>query len=140
LKFDEVNIGEVFNSSSYTISKEEIVEFALQFDPQYMHVDEEKANQSIFKGIIASGVHTLSLSIKLWNEISVWGTDVIAGTGMNNLEYTKPVYPGDDLYVMAEVIKKRGKRKSGEVTILLTTYKNDGIQVLKAEMSVLLVK
>ena len=117
MKFDELSIGQKFETLSYKVSKEEIITFARQFDPQYMHIDEEKAKQSRFKGIIASGLHTLSLSFKLWVETGVFGDDVIAGTGVNNLKFTKPVYPDDVLYVTTEVIKKEERKGSGEVTL-----------------------
>lgn len=140
MKFGEIITGEIAVSDTYTINKEEIKEFALQYDPQYMHINEAKANKSIFKGIIASGMHTLSLTFKLWNQIFDLGEDVIAGTGINNLKLTKPVYPGDILYMTSEVIKKRERRNNGEITILINTYKNDGVQVLQFESVVLVAK
>jgi acyl dehydratase len=140
MKFDELSIGQKFETSSYKVGKEEIITFATQFDPQYMHIDEEKAKQSSFKGIIASGLHTLSLSSKLWVESGVLGDDVIAGTGVNNLKFTKPVYPEDVLYVTTEVIKKEERQGSGKVTLLLSSFKNNGEQVLKAEISALVSK
>lgn len=140
MKFGEISIGQRFETASYKVSKEEIIIFAAQFDPQYMHIDEEKAKQSRFKGIIASGLHTLSLSFKLWVETGIFGDDVIAGTGVDNLKFTKPVFPEDVLYVTTEVIKKEERKESGEVTLLLTTFNNNGEQVLKAELSALVSK
>ncbi|WP_045516177.1 MaoC family dehydratase [Neobacillus niacini] len=140
MKFGEISIGQRFETASYKVSREEIIIFAAQFDPQYMHIDEEKAKQSRFKGIIASGLHTLSLSFKLWVETGIFGDDVIAGTGVDNLKFTKPVFPEDVLYVTTEVIKKEERKGSGEVTLLLTTFNNNGEQVLKAELSALVSK
>jgi acyl dehydratase len=140
MKFDELAIGQKFETLSYKVSKEEIIAFATQFDPQFMHIDEEKAKESRFKGIIASGLHTLSLSFKLWVEAGAFGEDVIAGTGVNNLKFTKPVYPEDVLYVTTEVIKKEERKGSGEVTLLLSSFKNNGEQILQAEISALVSK
>ncbi|MDM5327088.1 MaoC family dehydratase [Neobacillus sp. CF12] len=140
MKFAELSIGQRFETMSYKVSKEEIIAFASQFDPQYMHIDEEKAKESRFRGIIASGLHTLSLSFKLWVETGILGDDVIAGTGVNNLKFTKPVFPDDVLYVTTEVIELEERKESGEVTLLLSTFKNDGVQVLKAEISALVSK
>ncbi|ETI68824.1 MaoC family dehydratase [Neobacillus vireti] len=140
MKFDEIPVGKIFETSSYKVSKEEIVTFATQFDPQYMHIDEEKAKQSRFKGIIASGLHTLSISFKLWAESEVFGDDVIAGTAMNNLKFTKPVYPGDTLHVVVEIIKKEERKRTGEITWLLSSYNQNGTQVFSAEMSALISK
>lgn len=140
MKFGELSIGQRFETLSYKVSKEEIITFATQFDPQYMHVNEEKAKESRFKGIIASGLHTLSLSFKLWVETGVLGEDVIAGTGVNNLKFTKPVFPDDVLNVTTEVIRLEERKGSGEVTLLLSTYINNGEQVLQAEISALVSK
>ncbi|MGX9134134.1 MaoC family dehydratase [Rummeliibacillus sp. JY-2-4R] len=137
MKFDEFEIGQKYETASYKMNKDEIIQFALQFDPQYMHIDEEEARKSQFKGIIASGLHTISVSFKLWTDLNVLGEDVIAGTGIDNLKFIKPVYPGDVLYVTAEVIKKKIRKENGEVTLLLLSFKNDGELVLKADISAL---
>ncbi|MGN7398005.1 MaoC family dehydratase [Peribacillus frigoritolerans] len=140
MNFNEITIGEKFETASYKVSKEDIIAFATQFDPQYMHIDEEKAKQSRFGGLIASGLHTLSISFKLWVELDVFGDDVIAGTGVNNLKFTKPVYPDDVIYVTTEVIRKKEARTAGEVTLLLSSFKNDSEPVLQAEISALISK
>ena len=140
MKFHEFSMGQAFETQSYKISQEEIITFASEYDPQYMHIDEEKAKQSRFKGIIASGLHTLNISFKLWVELGILGDDVIAGTGINNLTFNKPVYPNDLLYVNAKVIHKEERRNVGEITFLLSTFKNEGEQVLEAEISALISK
>ncbi|MFS0916502.1 MaoC/PaaZ C-terminal domain-containing protein [Brevibacillus sp. 179-C 1.1 NHS] len=140
MKFDEIFIGQMLVTKSYKMNKEEIIAFASVYDPQYMHIDEEKAKQSRFKGIIASGLHTVNISFKLWVETGVFGDDVIAGTGIHNLKFLKPVYPEDVLYVTATVIEKKERREAGEVTVSLSTFKNEGEQVLEAEMSALIAK
>ena len=63
MKYNMFSIGDTFTSKHYKITEEEILEFAHQFDPQYMHLDKKKAGQGMYKGIIASGMHTLSLSL-----------------------------------------------------------------------------
>ncbi|MFF0826507.1 MaoC/PaaZ C-terminal domain-containing protein [Brevibacillus sp. NPDC003359] len=140
MKFDEISIGQMLVTKSYKMNKEEIIAFASVYDPQYMHIDEEKAKKSRFKGIIASGLHTVNISFKLWVETGVFGDDVIAGTGIHNLKFLRPVYPEDVLYVTATVIEKKERREAGEVTVLLATFKNEGEQVLEAEMSALIAK
>ncbi|MEN1967866.1 MaoC/PaaZ C-terminal domain-containing protein [Lentibacillus sp. N15] len=140
MKFDSLTIGQTFKSGFYKVTKEEIITFASQYDPQYMHIDANKAEQGIFKGIIASGLLTLSLSFKLWVELEVLGDDVVAGTGINNLEFSKPVYPEDVLCVTATIIDKKERKRSGEVTILLSTKNGGDVQVLKAEMTALVSK
>ena len=111
MKLDEFTIGQVFETKSFKLTKEDITRFAGEFDPQYMHLDEEKANQGRFNGIIASGIHTLAISFKLWVEQGIYGDDVIAGTRMNNIKFIKPVYPNDELHTIVEVIDKKATKK-----------------------------
>ncbi|WP_283656205.1 MaoC/PaaZ C-terminal domain-containing protein [Paenibacillus sp. RC334] len=131
----------MFKTKSIKITKENITKFAAEFDPQYMHLDEEKAKQGRFNGIIASGIQTIAVSFKLWVETGSYGDDVIAGTAMNNLKFLKPVYPGDELYTVVEVIAVNEKNNgTGIVTVLLSTYNNKDVKVFEGELSVLINK
>lgn len=139
MKLDEFKIGQVFQTKSLKLTKEDIMRFASEFDPQYMHLDEEKANQGRFNGIIASGIQTLAISFKLWIEEGFYGDDVIAGTQMNNIKFVKPVYPEDELYIIVEVIdKKSTKNDSGILTVSLTTFNEKEEKVFEGELSVLI--
>ena len=139
MKFDEFTIGQVFETKSFKLTKDDIMRFAGEFDPQYMHLDEEKANNGRFNGIIASGIHTLGLSFKLWIEQGIYGEDVIAGTGMNNIKFIKPVYPGDELHTIVEVIdKKTTNKEAGIITVLLSTYNEKEQKVFEGDLSALI--
>lgn len=139
MKLDEFKIGQVFQTKSLKLTKEDIMRFAGEFDPQYMHLDEEKANQGKFNGIIASGIHTLAISFKLWVEEGIYGDDVIAGTRMNNIKFIKPVYPEDELHIIVEVIdKKATKNETGILTVLLSTFNAKEEKVFEGELSVLI--
>ncbi|MCY9234804.1 MaoC family dehydratase [Bacillus spizizenii] len=139
MKLDEFTIGQVFKTKSKTLTKDDIMRFASEFDPQYMHVDEEKANKGRFNGIIASGIQTLAISFKLWIEEGFYGDDVIAGTEMNHIRFIKPVYPDDELHTIVKVLDKQPKRnESGILTVLLSTYNHKEEKVFEGELSVLM--
>ena len=139
MKLDEFKIGQVFQTKSLKLTKEDIMRFAGEFDPQYMHLNEEKANQGRFNGIIASGIHTLAISFKLWVEEGIYGDDVIAGTRMNNIKFIKPVYPEDELHIIVEVIdKKATKNETGILTVLLSTFNDRDEKVFEGDLSVLI--
>lgn len=139
MKFDEFTIGQVFQTKPFKLTKEDIMRFAGEFDPQYMHLDEEKANQGRFNGIIASGIHTLAISFKLWVEEGLYGDDVIAGTGMNNIKFIKPVYPEDELHIIVEVIdKKATKNETGILTVVLSSFNDKEEKVFEGELSALI--
>ena len=139
MKLDEFKIGQMFQTKSFKLTKEDIMRFAGEFDPQYMHLDEEKANHGRFNGIIASGIHTLAISFKLWVEEGIYGDDVIAGTRMNNIKFIKPVYPGDELHILVEVIEKKAtKDETGILTVLLSTFNDKEEKVFEGELSALI--
>ena len=139
MRFDEFTIGQVFKTNSLKLTKEDIMRFAGEFDPLYIHLDEEKAIHSRFNGIIASGIHTLAITIKLWVETGIYGDDVIAGSGMNNIKFIKPVYPGDELYTIVKVINKKAKKEEfGVITLLFSTYNHKEEKVFKGDLSVLI--
>ncbi|WP_436851500.1 MaoC family dehydratase [Staphylococcus gallinarum] len=138
MKFDDFSIGDTFNTKSYQLSEDEIIKFAREFDPQYMHIDKNKASEGRFNGIIASGMHTMSLSFKLWVETGKYGEEVVAGTQMNHVKFSKPVYRNDTLRVVAEVTHKHSiKKENGLLTVLLTTFNQHDIIVFKAELTAL---
>ncbi|MEH7158728.1 MaoC family dehydratase [Neobacillus drentensis] len=139
MKLDEFTIGQVFQTKSLKLTKEDIMRFAGEFDPQYMHLDEEKANQGRFDGIIASGIHTLAISFKLWVEEGFYGEDVIAGTRINNIKFIKPVFPEDELHLNVEVIdKKATKDETGILTVSLSTFNDRDEKVFEGDLSVLI--
>ncbi|WP_176746047.1 MaoC/PaaZ C-terminal domain-containing protein [Staphylococcus sp. HMSC072E01] len=124
MKYSMFSIGDTFISKHYKITEKEILEFAHQFDPQYMHLDKKKAGQGMYKGIIASGMHTLSLSFKLWIEENKYEEDIIAGTHLNNVTFIKPVYPNDNLYVKVKVLDKKLKKQFGSLTVEIMTFRH----------------
>lgn len=104
--FEDLAVGDAFTVGSYTVTKDEIIEFAGQFDPQPFHLDEEAAKDSMFGELVASGLHTLCLSVRLFVTEFVGGEDVanMGGLGMDDLRWHRPVTPGDTLTLHIEVL------------------------------------
>ncbi|QLG40088.1 MULTISPECIES: MaoC family dehydratase [unclassified Paenibacillus] len=139
MKFNEYVIGKSYRTNSIQLSKKDIIDFAKIYDPQYMHIDEAKAKEGRFGSLIASGMQTMSTSFKLWVELGIYGEEVVAGTGMNNIKFIKPVFPDDEIRVLAEVMELAPRRSSGGiVTVLLTTFNQNNEKVFQAELSALI--
>ena len=92
---------------STTLSQEEIIKFARQFDPQPFHVDETAAADSVFGGIIASGWHTCSLAMRMMCDSYLLDTASQGSPGVENIKWLKPVRPGDTLNLTMEVLEAR---------------------------------
>lgn len=78
--------------------------FAAQWDPQYFHIDPDLAAGSDFGGLIASGLHTLSIYQRLAVTAVYSRYDVIAGREMQRVRFIRPVRAGDTLTCVATVL------------------------------------
>ncbi len=101
LTLQNLSVGQTFQSGSHTLTAQEIKNYAAQFDPQPFHMDEEAASHSIFGGLVASGWHTASLSMRLIVE-SVELEGGLIGLG-GTLRWLKPVRPDTTLNVQSTI-------------------------------------
>ncbi|MFG1926034.1 MaoC/PaaZ C-terminal domain-containing protein [Cryptosporangium sp. NPDC048952] len=114
LRAEDLTIGLEIDLGSYTVTTDEIVAFARQWDPQSFHVDVEAAADSYFGEVIASGLHTLGVLQRL----AVLGVyqhwDVIAGRRIRSIELTAPVTGGTTLTgtLVVEEITNRGPERA----------------------------
>src|SRR4029078_10303742 len=108
--FEDVAVGTIMRWGRYGATKEEIVEYARQFDPQPFHLDEEAAKASLFGGLAASGLHTAALTMRLLVERGP-PADGLVGAVLQ-LTWPRPARPGDVLRVfseVAEIVPSRSK-------------------------------
>ena len=70
-----------------SISKNEIIDFAKKYDPQYFHTNEEKAKESQFNGLIASGWQTCCIVMKLMCDSYLLETDSMGSPGLENVKW-----------------------------------------------------
>ncbi|UCH74747.1 MAG: MaoC family dehydratase N-terminal domain-containing protein [Rhodospirillales bacterium] len=108
--FEEFESGDKFESRGATLTESQIVDFALTYDPQQMHVDAAAAADGAFGGLIASGFQTLALSFRLFFDLGLVARSNIVGPGMDEVRWLAPVRPGDTLRSVAEVLEVRESR------------------------------
>jgi acyl dehydratase len=104
--WEDLVVGEVVETGSYTFTADDIKEFAGKYDPQPFHVDEEAAKTSIYGGLIASGWHTTAVCMRLL--VGGWVKDVasMGSPGADEIRWLRPVRPGDTVKLRVEVIEK----------------------------------
>ena len=95
--FEDFREGEVTEVGPVTVSEDDILSFAQQFDPQPFHVDAEAARESPFGGLIASGWHTAAIYMGLFVRGVLEGTASLGSPGVEELRWLAPVRPGDTL-------------------------------------------
>ena len=104
LYFEDFKIGQRFETPWVTMTESQIIEFALQYDPQPFHMNIEAAKKSIFGGLIASGIHTFALSSKLVLMLGMVADSNLGSPGLDEIRWLLPVRPGDTIHVIVEVI------------------------------------
>jgi acyl dehydratase len=104
LYLDDLAAGWEAELGSKTLTQEEIVAFAREFDPQPFHVDEAAARASVYGGIIASGWHTAAICMRLVVDGFVNQTVSLGSPGLDELRWLKPVRPGDTLGVRVKIL------------------------------------
>ena len=128
--YEDFHIGQSFASREAVMTRDRIVAFGEEFDPQPQHVDEAAAATSNFGELVASGWHTAALTMRLqyeaaFQQIANGGM----GAGIEKLEWTRPVRPGDTLHVVVEVQEMRpstSRPTRGLIRFLTTTVNQDG--------------
>jgi acyl dehydratase len=104
--FEDFKAGDRFTSSAYEVTKESVITFAREWDPQTFHLDAEKAERSIFKGLVASGWHTAAITMRLFVQTLNFAEGAI-GLGVDELRWPNAVRPGDALRVETEIVDLR---------------------------------
>jgi acyl dehydratase len=143
--FEDLEVGYKNRGGSYKVSKEEIIRFASEYDPQPFHLDEAAANASVFGGLIACGAHTVALHIKLIHLRDGGRSEgaVLAGLGWDEVRFAKPVRPDDVLTSEGEVIESRpseSKPDRGIVRIRQTVLNQHEETVFTATHTILVAK
>ncbi|WP_226482761.1 MaoC family dehydratase [Natrinema amylolyticum] len=104
--FEDIEIGATEEFGEYHVTKEEITEFAEQYDPQPFHTDEAAAEESAFGELVASGWHTAAMSMRMLVENYLGEQAGMGGRSADELRWERPVTPGDTLSLRLEVTDK----------------------------------
>jgi acyl dehydratase len=119
---EDFHPGEVIELGSRTVSAEEIIAFARQFDPQYFHTDPERARESPFGGLIASGWHSAAMFMRLMVDSFVSRmAESMGSPGVDGIRWLKPVRPGDTLkgrVTVVDVIPSKSRADRGTLKSL----------------------
>ena len=142
--FEDLKAGERFKSGTYSVSEEQIISFAREFDPQPFHLDSTVAGQTIFKSLIASGWHTAAITMRLFVQTLNFAEGAV-GLGVDELRWPNAVRPDDVLEVETEIVElreSRSKPSHGIVRLrnVTTNQRGEIVQTMAASALVLRAK
>ena len=126
--FDDLKVGMHFKGGEVTVSKDDILRFAREYDPQPFHLDDEAAKKTMLGGLAASGWHTAAIAMRLAAECKPFGPHPLLGAGVDDLRWLKPVRPGDTLRLEGEVVELAPSRSKpqGVARVRWTLYDQHG--------------
>jgi len=137
--FEDVEVGETMRFGRYEVTRDEIVEYARQFDPQPFHLDEEAGRRSMFGGLIASGWHTGAMFIRMVCDSMVAEAATSGAMGFDDLKWLKPVRPGDVLSVESVVREKvEGRRPDRGIVKIESRVGNQRGEVVMSLVSLVI--
>lgn len=141
--FDDFIKGYSFETEGRTLSEDDIIGFARQWDWQYFHTDPEAARESPYGGLIASGFHTLLTAFTLSLDSDTWTESSMGSPGMDNLRWIRPVRPGDTLRVRVEVTSStpsQSRPDRGRTGLQHTVLNQDDEVVMTFHSTVILAR
>jgi acyl dehydratase len=121
LYFEDFPPGDVRESPPYTVTREEMVAFARQYDPQPFHTDEAAAARSIYGGLLGSGWLTTAIFMRLVWETFLKDAASLGSPGVDEIRWLKPVRPGDTLrarFTVVEAVPSRSEPDRGVIRSL----------------------
>ena len=114
--------GSVRDLGTITPTREEIIAFASQFDPQPFHLDDEAAKASVFGSLCASGWHTCAMAMRLMVTNFLHESSSLGSPGLENLQWKKPVLPNDTLRLQHKILASRPMQSKPDVGLVRTQW------------------
>jgi acyl dehydratase len=131
--FEDYLAGSVYEYGYLTVTEDEILAYAREFDPQKIHIDREYADAGPFKGLIASGWHTGGVCMKFYVAHYLSHAASLASPGIDELRWPAPVRPGDTLRMRATITETRPSQSKPDRGLIVTTcelFNQDDVKVM----------
>lgn len=141
LYFEDFAPGSIAEFGPRSVTREEIIAFAAEFDPQPMHLDEGAARASMLGGLAASGWHTCSILMRMIYDGFLFESASMGSPGVDEVRWLAPVRPGDTLTIRRTVLDARvsnSKPDRGFVTLRFEVLNQAGrpVMTLKTPMMI----
>jgi len=142
LNFEDFKPGRFGTFGPRHVTREEILAFAAEFDPQPMHLDEEAAKRSMLKGLSGSGWHLGSIMMRMLFDGFIGRTASMGSPGVNELRWLAPLRPGDDLTLDVDVTEARISKSRPDTGVVMfeAAVRNAAGQVLCEWVSPIIVR
>ena len=134
--WEDFKVGDTEPMGERVVDKDEVIAFAKAYDPQPFHVDEAAAKASMYGGLIASGWHTVAMTMRMMVDSYLGEAASLGSPGVDNVRWLKPVRPGDTIRATRKVVETRSSKSRPEMGIvksLWEVFNQDGDLVMTME-------
>jgi acyl dehydratase len=141
--WEDFDVGQLGEFGCKLVTAEEIKEFAAEFDPQPMHLDEEAARATPVGGLCASGWHTCGMMMRIVADGFLLNSSSMGAPGVEEVRWLAPVRPGDELRVRATVLDKKASKSRpdlGFLDMLLEVITGSGTCVMTTRSNLMLAR
>ncbi len=131
--FEDFTVGRKFETGARRLSEADIVAFGREFVPLPYHTDPEAAKDTMFGGVVAAGIHTAAVTFGLFVDSGVFRVCGMGSPGIDAMRWLRPVRPGDELHVIAEVTETspaEGEKGRNMISLAFETLNQDGAVVM----------
>lgn len=134
--WEDFHVGQVREFGRYPVTREAVLAFARDFDPQPFHLDDAAAERSLFGRLCASGWHTCAMAMRMMCDAYLHDAASLGSPGLEQLRWSHPVYPGDTLSMRLTVLESRPLASRPGVGLVRSHWEvmnQDGMIVLTME-------
>ena len=122
LYWEDFQPGAVAIYGPRLVTREEIVAFAAEFDPQPMHLDEAAARSTMLGGLGASGWHMCCLFMRVIADGFVLNSASMGGPGVEEVRWLRPLRPGTQIRVRGTVLETRASKSRPDMGLVKFSY------------------
>ncbi|MEP7139129.1 MAG: MaoC family dehydratase [Caldimonas sp.] len=136
--WEDFHVGQAREFGRYPVTREAVLAFAREFDPQPFHLDDAAAEGSLFGRLCASGWHTCAMAMRMMCDAYLHDAASLGSPGLEQLRWTHPVYPGDTLSMRMTVTDSRPLASRPGVGLVRSSWEvmnQDGMTVLTMQGS-----
>jgi acyl dehydratase len=120
--WEDFPVDQVREFGALPVTRDAVLAFAGQFDPQPFHLDEAAAQASLFGKLSASGWHTCAMAMRMMCDAYLLESSSLGSPGIDSLRWTKPVFPGDTLSVRLTTVESRPMASRPTVGLVLSKW------------------
>ena len=137
MKFAELTPGRVIELPPVSLTEQQVLAFAREYDPQWFHTDVERTRAGQWQGLIASGWQTCAVAMRAVVDHVLAGSESFGSPGLAYLKWQAPVRPGDALRVRLDVLERRTAASKPTLGIVrwrwrVTNQRDEGVLDLEA--------